>query len=248
MLLDQSKDAKEKDGFFTGEARDPLEEALNVLSIALRSQYGPAGAVTRLRETAAKIQGRQSVRGIVLSDISPWDTISWKVIGQPKHVERLKSMGKKNIDWYPSPEHPETEELADTIRACPMIPPDLVDYLADRLEKPPSRPAHRPSKHPREKWLEAQYLAFEVAIVEAGFKLQRVRPAKAKAIEVVARRVYMSHHTLRDRIYRDLPRAPKHYQSLTSSKTDTLELVCRAVAAGDIHLDEDEGIRWPDDG
>ena len=214
----QSKEAKGKDGLFTGEPREPLEEALNVLSIALRSEYGRVGAATRLRATAEKIEGRKCVGGIILSEISPWDTIAWRVIGLPKRVERLKSMGKKRIDWNPGPDHPETEELADAIRACPMIPPDLIDYLADRLGKPPALPTHRPSKHPREKWLEAQYLAFEVAILEAAFRLQGVRAANGAAIEVVARRVYVSRHTLRDRIYRHLPQAPKLYQSLTSSK------------------------------
>ena len=97
----QSKEAKGKDGLFTGEPREPLEEALNVLSIALRSEYGRVGAATRLRATAEKIEGRKCVGGIILSEISPWDTIAWLVIGLPKQVERLKSMGKKHIDWNP---------------------------------------------------------------------------------------------------------------------------------------------------
>ena len=248
LLPGQSKEAKGKDGLFTGEPRKPLEEALNVLSIALRSEYGPAGAATRLRATAERIEGHKYVGGFILSEISPWDRIVWRVIGLPRRVERLRSMGKKHIEWNPGPDHPETEELADSIRACPMIPLGLIDYLADRLGKSPALPAHRPSKHPRQKWLEAQYLAFEVAVLEAAFRLQGVRAAKGTAIQVVARRVHMSRHTLRDRIYRDLPQAPKHYQSLTSAKEETLESVRRAVAEGTFTSTRDEGIRWPDDG
>ena len=243
--------SEEGSGPFTMEPRTPLEEALNVLAIAMRSEYGPRDTAARLRAEAEKIDGYQTedgvrIGGLNLSEISPWEGIMWRVVHQPRWVERQKSEDEEHTPSNPEPDHPKADELGDTIRACPMIPPELVEYVAGVLEGTQRRPKGRPRQRPEAQHARITGIRYDVWQRAAGFKLQGLNKPTQRAIEAVAKAINRATSTVERIIYKEFPKIPNSYSVWRSSEEEMLETVRIMQSEGEIELDPDDGIRWLD--
>ena len=233
-----------KSDIHPSDSGSPLKQALHFLSDAMVGSHGRPEAASRLRAEAKFVEADRG--GLYVSRISTaWQNILWRVIYRPRWTRRRSLPDSGETPFGSEPEHPEKKELADAIRACPMIPQELVEYVAGRLDGTISPPAHRPKKNPAQgKWATACERAFEVRIRQAAFRLLRVRGPKTRAIEAVAQMLGLEPETIKKSVESDFKAAPARLRNFVPSIEQAEKILTGLVSDGSIRLDRDDGIVW----
>ena len=226
----------------------PLEQALHSLSDAMVGSHGPAQAASRLRAEAEFVEADRG--GFDVSRISSaWQDILWRVVYRPRWTRRRSLPDSGECPFGSEPEHPEKKELADAIRACPMIPQELVEYVAGRLDDTGSPPANRPKKDPAQgKWATTVNRSDQVRFHQAAFRLQGIRGPKTKAINTVAKLHGKAYETIKKSVENDFKSLPASYRNGVPSIEEAEELLRECESEGSIRLDRDHGFMWLTEG
>ena len=156
-----------------------------------------------------------------------WLNLLWRIVDAPRWGAR------KTVD------HPSDKELADAIRARPTIPPELVEYVAGRLDGTKPRPRGRPDGDPTHRWMRSSLLRSEVRLREAAFKLQGVKAPRKRAIEVQARKLHMGPDSLRTLLKVRSPTRSLHSWDFTLA--EAREMLDEDLEKGVVALDTKEG-------
>lgn len=226
----------------------PLEQALRFLSDAMVDDHGRLEAASRLRAEADSVEVSHGTFD-VLRGFNAWQNILWRVVDRPRWVRHKGLSNSGESPFGLEPEHPKATELADAIRACPMIPQGLVEYVAGRLDGTISPPANRPSKDPaRGRWMTTVQRTCLVREYQAAFQLQGIRGPKTRAIEAVAKLLGKTLNTIKKSVEGDFKALP----DLHRNYVPPIDVVCEDLrhlqSEAFIRLDRDEGIVWLTEG
>ena len=196
----------------------------------------------RLRSEAEFVEADRG--GFDVSRISnAWQDILWRVVYRPRWTRRRSLPDSGKFPFGSEPEHSEKKELADAIRACPMIPQELVEYVAGRLDDTGSPPANRPKKDPAQgKWATTVNRSDQVRFHQAAFRLQGIRGPKTKAINTVAKLHGKAYETIKKSVENDFKDVPAHLRNLVPSIGQAEKILRELESEGSMRLDRDHGI------
>ncbi len=230
------------------EPGSPLEQALHFLSDAMVGSHGRPEAASRLRAEAESVEADRG--GFDVSRISSaWQDILGRVVHRPRSVRRRGLPDSGEFPFGSEPEHPEKRELADAIRACPMIPQELVEYVAGRLDGTVSPPANRPKKDPAQgKWVTTLDRAYQVRVHQAAFRLQGIRGPKTRAIDAVAKLRGKAPETIKKSVEGGLKSVPAYHRNIVPSIAEAEKFLRELESEGSIRLDSNDGLVWLTEG
>lgn len=141
------------------------------------------------------------------------------------------------------------QQIRDILSVDEAVPPDLADYVQERLGEFPrrGRPRHT-TEEAAERLAESVELGFEVSLRQAGYRRQGMSAPRERALESVAREQAMSPETLRDRLGQALRRHRKVRRFLVPAD-EADALLREMLAAGLVHMDREKGcVRVSDKG
>lgn len=127
-------------------------------------------------------------------------------------------------------EYPTNAEIAKALRddaTGKPFPPEVVEYIAGRLDGTVKRPRHRSKQtDDTKRWLPFLNLAFEVRILQAVYALDGQSRPRVRAIEAIANRegAFLSTHTVREKAKR-LNKAPRKFQVLIPGVEEAVRIL-----------------------
>ena len=136
-------------------------------------------------------------------------------------------------------------EVAEAIRSCPgVVPSEVGQYIAGRLEGTIRPPNHRPEEDNIYRLFLLSEIALKVRMHQAAFRILRIKEPRARAIRLVAKEQSLSPETLRSKLIRAVRDAKPLLQGMDIPAAKAVRVADEIVHARLGRLDPEKGLVW----